>query len=252
MRRVLLIFAAITVVVAVEIAWLAPATLVGNRIERASGGALRLADTEGTIWHARGMLLGGAARLPLAWDLEFWPLLRGHWRLHVRPYAGTPGGAPRAILELRSGSMSARDVDVVFPASMLAAFSATPSGWKVNGDVALSTAAFEWAPPDSRGNLDVEWRQARLTLAADGAPLDLGNVTINAKAQGDALGGPIRNDGGALSIQGEWTARASEGAVVTLTLAPRADADPTLANALAALGPRSDAGWRLEWRIPAR
>jgi hypothetical protein len=65
MRRALLIFVAIAAVVAVEIVWLAPATLVDSRLGRATPGAA-LADTEGTIWHARACWSAAAheCRLP--------------------------------------------------------------------------------------------------------------------------------------------------------------------------------------------
>lgn len=252
MRRTLLIVAAIVVVIAVEVVWLAPATLVGRHLEQASAGALRLVDSEGTIWHARGMLVGGGARLPIAWDLEFWPLLRGEARMRIGPYAGTTTGPPRAGLQFRTGSISAHDVDIVIPASMLAALAAAPAGWSVTGEVAFSAAALEWSPPASRGDLGLVWQRARLAPGAEGALIDLGNVSVALKADGDAIGGPIRNDGGALSVAGEARARSGEDTIVTLELAPRAGADATLEAALSALGPKRNAGWRVEWRIPAR
>jgi hypothetical protein len=252
MRRFALILAAIAIVVLVEVAWLAPATLVATRVEEASAGALRLTDTEGTIWHARGMLVGGSARLPLAWDLEFWPLLKGDWRLRIAPFAGTPTGPPRAMVLVRSGSVEARDVDILLPAAMLAAAVKLPRDWKVGGDVAATSASFDWSPPTSRGEFGIVWRQASVTLAPDGVPIDLGNVAIAAKAAGAAIRGPIANDGGALSVRGDWEFRAGIGTTVTLALALRDGADPRLPETLAALGPKSEAGWRIEWRIPAR
>src|SRR5512144_1519638 len=100
MRRILLIFTAVALVLAVEIVWLAPATLVDTRLQQASAGTLRLAQTEGTIWHARGILTSGGTRLPLAWNLDFWPLLGGELRLHIVPYAGTESGPPRADIRV--------------------------------------------------------------------------------------------------------------------------------------------------------
>jgi hypothetical protein len=252
MRRPLLIVAAIAVVTAIQIVWLAPATLVGRRLEQATAGALRLVDCEGTIWHARAMLVGGGARLPIAWNLEFWPLLHGEARIRIGPYAGTTTGPPRARLQLRTGSISVHDVDIVIPAPMLAALAAAPAGWSVTGEVAFSAAALEWSPPKSRGDLVLVWRRARLAPVTDGVPIDLGNVSVTLKAEGDAMGGPIRNDGGALSVAGEARARNGDDTIVKLELAPRAGDDSALEAALTALGPKSNAGWRVEWRIPPR
>jgi hypothetical protein len=64
------------------------------------------------------MLIGAAARLPIAWNLELWPLLRGEARLHVAPYAGTAKGPPRADVRLHGNGFSVRDAEVVVPAPM--------------------------------------------------------------------------------------------------------------------------------------
>jgi hypothetical protein len=252
MRRVLLVLAAVAAVVVAEIVWLAPATLVGRRIEEASAGALRLTGTEGTIWQARGMLAGGGGRLPVAWDLEFWPLLRGEARVRLRPYAGTPGGPPRADLAVHAGALSARNLDLVVPASLLGALARMPPGWSVGGDVRMTATAIEWAPPGSVGEIDAVWQGARLTPPSVGLAVDLGSVRVTGRADDDAIGGAIRNEGGALHVTGDWSVHVREGARVSVLLTPRPGADPALSDALAMLGPKVDAGWRVEWRNPAR
>lgn len=252
MRRTLLILAAIAAIVAVEFVWLAPATLASRRLEKATDGALRLSDTEGTIWHARGMLIAGASRLPVAWDLEFWPLLKGEMRVHITPFAGTRAGPPRADLVLREESVSVRDAEIILPAPVLAALVTLPSGWTVGGDVRVTTAAFEWSPSQHRGDARITWLHARASFATDAQPVDFGTVNIELDALDNGVGGPIRNDGGALSMQGEWAWRTSVGAVATLVLEPRSSTDPALANMLAALGPGDGGRWRVEWRLPAR
>lgn len=252
MRRILLILVAITAVVAVEIVWLAPATLVGSRLERATGGALRLADTEGTIWHARGMLVTERARLPIAWDLAFWPLVRGEARLRIRPYSGATSGPPRADLDLRSGAVTVRDAEILVPAAMVGALAAIPGPWIVGGDVSVVVAALEWAPPANRGEARIVWQRAQLTPHGGGGAVDLGTVTANLTARGDGLSGPVRNEGGVLDVQGELVSRVGEGAAITVRLAPRGSTDPTLASALNALGAVDGTGWRFEGRVPAR
>lgn len=252
MRRILLIVAAIAVVVAIEVVWLAPATLVGSRLESATGGALRLADTEGTIWHARGMLVTERARLPIAWDLAFWPLLRGEARVRIAPYAGTTHGPPRAVLTLRSDSVAVRDAELVVPASMLATLAAVPPAWIAGGDFSVVATAIEWAPPASRGEVRITWQRARLTPPWGGNAVELGAVTAILTAQGDAIGGPVRTEGGELDVQGQVAFRAGDATTIALRVIPRGSTDPALASALQMLGAEDGAGWRIDWRIPAR
>ena len=252
MRRTLLIVVALAAIVAVEIVWLAPATLVGSRIEQASASALRLADTEGTVWHARGMLVGGGARLPIAWTLELWPLLRGEARLHIAPYAGTAKGPPRAAVRLHGNGFSVRDAEVVIPAPMLAALAATPPSWMAGGDVDIAAASFNWMPPAGSGEARIVWRAARLTPPAASDAVALGDVTVALTAFEDRVKGTIRNDGGDLDVQGDVSVRPGEGTLLSLVLVPRESASPALRGALAAVGAGDGNGWRVEWRIPAR
>lgn len=252
MRRTLLILVAIATIVVVEIVWLAPATLVGSRVEQAGSGALRVADAEGTLWHARGMLIAGGTRLPVAWDLAFWPLLRGETRLHITPYAGTAKGPPRAEVQLRGTDFSVRDAEVVVPAPMIAAIAAVPPSWAVGGDVDIVASTFDWMPPANRGAARIVWRRARLTPPAGGDAVALGDVTLDLTALEDRVRGTVRNDGGDVRVQGDASLRAGEGTVLSLVLEPRGSATPSLVSALATLGARDGAGWRVEWRIPAR
>lgn len=252
MRRILLILVAIAAIVAVEIVWLAPATLVASRLEQATGGTLRLAQTEGTIWHARGMLVTERVRLPIAWDLQFWPLLRGEARLRITPYAGTVSGPPRADISLRTGAVSVRDAEVRIPAPMLAALAAVPEAWIVDGDISVDAAALEWTPPSNRGEARIAWLHARLTPPGGGGAVDLGTVTAHLTAEGGGMRGPVRNEGGELDVQGEVAIHAHDGTAIALRIAPRESARPALAGALAALGANDGSGWRVEWRVPAR
>ncbi len=116
----------------------------------------------------------------------------------------------------------------------------------------LTAQAFEWAPPANRGEARIVWQRALLTPPAGGDALDLGTVTLELSAHGDGVRGPVRNEGGDLSVRGELVFRTSEGAVITLALAPRESANPAVARSLAALGATETAAWRVEWRIPVQ
>ena len=51
-----MLFALTAIAVVVGIAWFAPASLLDSRLAHATGGMLRLAGTQGTLWHGRGVV----------------------------------------------------------------------------------------------------------------------------------------------------------------------------------------------------
>jgi hypothetical protein len=222
--------------------------VLGSRLESATAGVLRLADTEGTIWHARGMLVADGSRLPIAWDLEFWPLLRGEARMRVSPYSGSAFGPPRADIRARVAGATATNVEMVVPAAMIAALVSPMRGWAAAGDLHIASATFEWSPPANRGAARIVWQRALLTPPTGGDAVDFGTVTLDLSAEGDGVQGPIRNDGGVLRMQGtlEWHASGSRRASVGLE--PSSSPSPALAAMLATLGATPANGWRVEWR----
>ena len=85
MRRALLILVWLVAFAAIVVA-IAPASLAGAALERISEGTLALAEAEGTLWRGRGTLTAARiARVPVAWSIEPWPLLRSELRLQVFP-----------------------------------------------------------------------------------------------------------------------------------------------------------------------
>ena len=248
----LVIFLAVAVATAVAAAALAPAALMDARLAELTGGAVRLSAAEGTLWHAQGELVAGPTRLPIAWRMEPWPLLRGEMRLHVAPAAEASGRGPRADVAVSQGRVTLRDVDVTIPASALAGAAQPAAARSVGGDVAIATADLEWAPPANRGAARLQWRAARLALAEGARPLELGDIAAELAANGDRLSGPVSNEGGELAVRGTLAVRANDAASLSLVLSPRRPVDPATARALAALGTADNGGWRLEWRVSLR
>lgn len=252
MRRLLFLSAAVAAVAAIAAVWLAPATLVAAHVVQMTGGMLRLDRAEGTVWRASGILVAGAAAIPVAWRVEPWPLLRGEVRLHVRPDADASAGSPRADIAIVGERVAVRDAEISFPASVFAALSGTAVAWAAGGEVNVSADAVDWAPPANHGAVRVLWRGARLSLPAVNASVDLGDMTMALAADGDRLSGPVSNDGGDLAVRGEITLRASDAVQVSLTLAPRRADDVRLNRVLAAIATADGSGWRLGWRVPLR
>jgi hypothetical protein len=250
-RRWLFVFAAVAAAVAVEAVWQAPAALVDACLARASGGMLRVARAEGTVWHATGMLVAGTGGIPIGWRIEAWPLLRGEVRLHVLPDAGPPTGSPRADILIIGRRLAVRDAEVTFPASLLAGVGGT-AAWAAGGNVTVSATDLDWGPPASRGAMRILWRGARLVPPIGNAPVDLGDISIALSAAGDRLSGPVSNDGGDLNIRGEMTLRAGDAVEVSLALVPRRADNLELAQALAAIATADASGWRVSRRLSLR
>ena len=251
-RRPLVIVAAVAGVATIVAAWLAPAALVDSRLAQITGGGVRLVDTEGTVWRARGNLVAGTARMSVAWRLEAWPLLRRELRFHLVPDASTVGESPRAGIAIVGGRVSFRDVDATFPAALFAAAAGPGAPWVVGGNVRVNAVAMNWAPPSSDGEAHVQWRQARLAAVQSTVSLDLGDVSLPLKADGDRLFGTVSNDGGDLSVRGDFTFGATEGAEVSLLLTPRRADNVDLVQVLSVLGPAEGTGWRIRWKRPIR
>ncbi|MEO8304854.1 MAG: type II secretion system protein N [Betaproteobacteria bacterium] len=252
MRRPLLLCAALVAAVAIFAIRLAPATLADARLARLTNGNVRLADTTGTLWDARGALSAGATRIPIAWRIDPWPLLRGDLRLHLAPRADTAGGSPRADVAIQGERVEVTGAQVTFPAGIAVAVAGSTAGWTVGGDIDLDTARFEWAPPSIRGDLAIRWRAARLVPPGNAGPLDLGDVTVMLRGGGDRLSGPVANVGGDLAVRGEIALRAASGIELSVVLTPRRADQRELAQALSVLGSPDGDGWRFAGRYPIR
>jgi general secretion pathway protein N len=250
--RALVVFATIAVAAAIAAVWLAPAALVDARLAGLTAGILRLTNADGTLWRGRGDVVAGAARLPIAWRVEPWPLLRGELRVHVEPVSTGSDRTPRADIAVADGHVVLRDVDVTIPAPALAGAAGSPIARMLTGDVNLATDRLDWAPPSNRGSARLQWRTARLVLTDGGRPLEFGDVAAEIHAEGDRLSGPIANTGGDLTVSGTIELRSNDAARLSLVLAPRGPVDAAMAQALSALGAADNGRWRVEWRLPLR
>ncbi|MEP7182239.1 MAG: type II secretion system protein N [Betaproteobacteria bacterium] len=252
MGRILALVVAVLLLVAAALLWLAPATLVAPRLERATDGGVSFADADGSVWKGRASLVAGGIRVPMAWSIDPLPLAKGELHVRVTPHDGAATGAPRADVTWRDGRAVVRDVDVVLPAAWMVAAAGIRVPWRPTGDLAVTVATLEWAPPASRGEARIVWRDARIAFPAGGAPVDLGTVSATAAASGDRLAGPVSNEGGDVTVRGEFGLRGGGDADVTLLVTPRHADDAALARALAGIGTPEGSGWRLTWRGRAR
>jgi len=245
-RRAVVLLALVAIAVGVAAAWLAPAALLDWRIARATGGVLRLAEAGGTLRDGHGTVVAGMSQIPIAWHVEFRPLLRGVLRVQVG--SGTGAATPRATIAVGTDTLALHDVDVTLPAEILAATLGQRTAGAVTGDVDFKADAIEWAAGSGRGKARVIWRAAGVVLPGSALPLDLGSVQTEATADGSVLSGPLRNEGGDVALRGEWTMRVHESAQLALHVTPRRHGLSDLDRMLSALGTRDGDGWRIDWR----
>lgn len=249
-RSAVVLFAMLALAVAIAAAWLAPATLLDTRIAGATGGMVRLADTAGTLWNGRGSLVATTTRIPIAWRVDCWPLLRG--MLRVRLASGIGAATPRATIEAGIDTLAFHDVDVTLPAQVFGA-TLSPFGVEsVAGEISLKADAIEWTPDAVRGEARIFWQAGRVAFTGSAAPLDLGDVRTLVTANGKSLAGPVTNERGDLALRGEWALRVHDSVQLTLHVAPRRPGLVDLERTLSAIGTADGNGWRIAWQGPLR
>jgi hypothetical protein len=236
----------IALVVAIAFAALAPATLVDGWLSSRTRDALRLAGAEGTVWHGRGIVSDrdGVFALPVAWRVDPWRAIGGDIAITLVSQPGIAVAQGGVVLNRRNATLD--DVRVRLPAQAVRGASpklVPPLG----GTLSLSIPSLRIGDEgrDAAGSANVRWSDARLALAD--TVVDLGQVHAELKLAGDALRGPIANDGGQVTIAGEVQAGAT--VAVNLTLAPAPGASQQVSRALAVLGPPDATGAvRITWR----
>lgn len=249
-RRPLVLLALGVIALVVAIAWLAPASLVDSRLARATGGIVRLASTQGTLWNGRGVVTTANAQLPVAWSVDAWPLARGVVHMRVRSDAGAE--TPRATVELRTDGIVLQNTDVTVPAAAIAAALGDMAASSVDGEVNASVSNLRLAAGANSGEARLVWRNARVRAFGNATPLELGEVRAGLVANGATMSGPIDGQGGSVALRGDWTLKEKDAFTLALRMTPGATADPGLVRWLSAVGRPDGDGWRIDWRLPLR
>jgi hypothetical protein len=245
MRRALLILLWL-VAFAVILVAIAPASLAGAALERISEGTLALAEAEGTLWRGRGTLIAARiARVPVAWSIEPWPLLRSELRLQVSPAVAIVNSS-RAQIVAHRDSVSMRDVDVTLPARLVEGL-APRSGIRITGDVRVTTPSLDWTPAAFLGEARIAWQDAQFAVSVDPA-IRLGTVNAALAAAGDRLSGPITNNEGTFDVRGTLSIATNGAPSLSVVMTPRAGGDAAQARTLTIAG-GPDGRWNVDFRI---
>jgi len=245
-RHAVVVIATLAIAVAIAAAWLAPAALLDPHLARATGGALRLADAEGTVRQGRGTVIAGTSRIPITWQVGWRHLLRGAVQVQVK--SGTGAATPRATITVSADTLDLHDVDVTLPADVIAAtLDRTDIGF-VDGAINLTADDIELTPESSRGEARLVWRTARIGMAGGVPPMDLGEVRTVLTANGNLISGPLGNEGGDIALRGDWTVQGRKSTRLALHVTPRRSGPSDLERMLSTIGTADGSGWRIEWR----
>jgi general secretion pathway protein N len=227
----------------------APATLLDRRLAAATAGGLRLIDADGTVWRGRGAIgdAQGRWRVPVAWTIAPLALAQGALDVTFDPRGhGDPGG--RAVLT--PSSVELRDATLALPAEAVGSFMGDRPLPEPGGTLHLEAPSFRYDLRAGNGAIVLRWERARLVW--NGAVVELGTVRGRIAPRGAELTGTLGNAGGALRIDGDFSASATN-ATVRATLTPGPDVPVEIARLLAALGRADSTGAvRVEWRSGAR
>lgn len=239
MRFVFAIFAGLFVLAAALVAF-APASLVDARIASLSQGTLRATDLEGTLWKGRGTLTSpdGRFRIPIAWKLEAWKLLRGTTSIAFGT-GGASGQRLQGRVEFADSRLLVQGLAARIPASLVATLAA-PATVHAGGDIDVRIDALDLGLGAGTGTVVGQWRNAR--IAAKGIEaVDFGSLAANLAFRGNVLTGPITGTGGAVLVSGTVTIDQNR-LVANARLVPAQNAPPRVLQALASLGPADASG----------
>ena len=183
---------------------LAPATLIDERLQRASDGRLRLASAEGSLWSGAGWLeirnaddrAGVAKRL--AWRVLPESLLRARLVAEVE----LDQAARPFLVTLSLSRMEIADARISVPAAVLGLGVPRLAPLRLSGEVLLDIPH----PSFERGRMDgdatLQWRAAGSALT----PISpLGDYEVHFKAAGPTVHAALSTLEGPLLLEGTGT-----------------------------------------------
>jgi hypothetical protein len=188
------------------LAVLAPATLIDARLESASGGRLRLAEAQGSVWSGAGWIelrdaegrAGVAKRF--SWRVLPESLLRGRLVAEVQ----LEQDAKPFRLTLSPSRLEIADAGLHLPAAALGLGVPRLAALRLTGDVLVKIPQLSVERGRIDGDATLQWRAAGSALT----PISpLGAYEVQLKAVGPAMHAALRTLEGPLQLEGkgDWT-----------------------------------------------
>ncbi len=221
-------------------------------VSRASQHALRIQQTEGTLWNGSGNLVIQSAgqerlRIRIAWQLQTWWLLAG--KLQARVHSRDNNPALNATLRAGYRHLSMHDVEAALPASMLSAFIPAVDLVAPSGSLQISTPQTTLTAAGLDGDLQLTWLGAGARM---GGLTDIGDYRLAVTGRGPTAELRIETLRGdvAVTAQGEWQAQ-GEGLIrLAGTIAP-GNREQTLRPLLTLLNAQNSNG-QYSWSLNSR
>lgn len=177
---------ALTGLLLVLLAALAPATWLDLALQRASRGVLGLGAAEGTVWRGGGTLQavlpnGSAVTLsPVRWRLYAGELLHGRLRVDVR---SARTGEVLLDASIAPAGVALHEARLEAPAAVLGGLSPTLREADPGGILIVRASGFGYAAGRFSGQAEVEWRDAASSLTTVN-PLGSYHVSLTGGAGG--------------------------------------------------------------------
>lgn len=183
---------------------LAPATLIDARLAGASGGRLRLASAEGTVWSGTGWIeirdaegRAGVARR-LAWHVLPWSLLRGRLVAEI----DLDQAAKPFPVTLSLSGLEIADAGINLPAAALGLGMPKLAPFRLTGEVRVDIRQLSLERGRVDGDATLQWRAAGSALT----PISpLGDYEVRFKAAGPAVHAVLSTLEGPLQLDGKGT-----------------------------------------------
>jgi general secretion pathway protein N len=181
---------------------LAPASLIDARLEQASGGRLRLAEAQGSLWAGAGWIevrdaLGrsGIAQR-ISWRVLPGALLRARLATEIRlERADRP-----FLLAVSLSGIEITDAGVDLPAAALGLGVAQLAPFRLTGEVRVDIPRLSLQRGRADGDATLRWRAAGSALT----PISpLGDYEMHFKAVGPAVHAELRTLAGPLQLDGK-------------------------------------------------
>jgi general secretion pathway protein N len=196
LRRVLLALAFASVFIAGLLVF-APASLMGYGLERASGGALSLVQTQGSIWRGSGVAL-------LRQNSRYQTLGSYRWQLQILSASVQVQAGDATVMSARYVPFAQRvDVDnlhISFPVSAIDIVAPQLAPYQLRGSLTASSDHLTLDAAGMHGQVTVDWLQAASALS-DIRPL--GDYRILLQSNGRSLDAQLSTLSGKLKLDGK-------------------------------------------------
>ena len=215
---------------------LAPSSLMGYMLERASHGQLMLARTQGSLWQGSGILLFKDASGIRSLGAYRWQLQP--WKAAMQLQAGAYDA-----MTLQAHPMLARldidDLRLDLPAALLEVAAPQLHPYRLQGALQAHAGHLELDARGMLGQVTVDWLHAASGLSPI-APL--GNYRIVLQGDGKKLDASLSTQGGKLQLQANGHLDPVLGVQISGTAQAAAGAEDELNELLHYIGPENQPG----------